>query len=68
MKQYCRYCVHCIESEPYFCTDDERILSESQIKRPNNCINFALTEDVITGREYKPREPKAADLPQMELI
>lgn len=56
MAQYCRYCVHCIEGDVFFCTDEERTLTESQIKRPNKCINFQLTEDIISGKEYKPRE------------
>lgn len=61
MKQYCRYCVHCIEGDCFFCTDDERTMSEAEIKRVNNCPNFMLTEDIITGREYAPREPKAIE-------
>jgi len=61
MKQYCRYCAHCIEGDVFFCTDDERTMSESEIKRANNCPNFMLTEDIITGREYAPREPKAIE-------
>lgn len=58
MKQYCRYCVHCIEGDVFFCTDDERTMSEAEIKRVDNCSNFMLTEDIITGKEYKPREPR----------
>jgi hypothetical protein len=33
-------------------------MSEAEIKRVNNCPNFMLTEDIITGREYTPRECK----------
>ena len=58
MRQYCRYCVHCIEGDVFFCTDDERTMSEAEIKRVNNCPNFMLTEDIITGREYASRERK----------
>lgn len=58
MKQYCRYCVHCIEGDAFFCTDDECTMSEAEIKRANNCPNFILTEDIITGREYAPRKCK----------
>lgn len=61
MKQYCRYCVHCIEGDVFFCTDDERTMSEAEIKRVNSCPNFMLTEDIITGKEYKPREPKSTE-------
>lgn len=58
MRQYCRYCVRCIEGDVFFCTDDERTMSEGEIKRANNCPNFMLTEDIITGREYAPRKRK----------
>lgn len=58
MKQYCRYCVHCIEGDVFFCADDARIMSEAEIKRANNCSNFMLTEDIIAGKEYKPRKPR----------
>ena len=61
MKQYCRYCVHCIEGDTFFCTDEERTMSEAEIKRANNCINFLQTEDIITGKEYKPREKRNED-------
>jgi hypothetical protein len=33
-------------------------MSELEIKRTNNCPDFMLTEDIITGREYTPREHK----------
>lgn len=55
MRQYCRYCVHCIEGDVFFCTDDERTMSEAEIKRANNCPNFMLTEDIISGKPYNPR-------------
>ena len=58
MRQYCRYCVHCIEGDVFFCTYGEHTMSEAEIKRANNCLNFMLTEDIITGREYIPRERK----------
>ena len=61
MRQYCRYCVHCIEGDVFFCTNDERTMSEAEIKRVNNCPNFMLTEDIITGREYAPREHKSKE-------
>lgn len=62
MKQYCRYCVFCFEADAYCCSNhpkgDEPYWTEKQIKRANNCPNFIQTEDIITGREYRPREPK----------
>lgn len=62
MKQYCRYCVFCFEADGYCCSNhsqsDEPHWTEKQIKRANNCPNFIQSEDIITGRTYKPRKPK----------
>lgn len=58
MKQYCRYCAFCHESEPFFCNVKEELLSEAQVKRENHCKSFAYTlmGDVITGKQYKSRK------------
>lgn len=62
MAQYCRYCAFCFEGDGFFCSNKEptKYLTEAQIKRKNSCKDFALSAlgDVITGREYQPREPK----------
>ena len=59
-KQYCRYCAFCFEADDFRCSNHPKgkqpHWSESQIKRANNCPNFALSDDVITGKQYKPRE------------
>lgn len=60
MKQYCRYCssCHAIDDELYYCNDKEQIMSESQIKRANNCKDYGYCScgDVITGKQYQPRK------------
>lgn len=62
MKQYCRYCAFCFEGDGYFCSNEPNVvakyMTEDQIKRANNCKDFALSDmgDVITGKQYKPRE------------
>lgn len=35
-------------------------MTESEIKRANNCKYYGYTScgDVITGKQYQPREPK----------
>ena len=58
MKQYCRYCAFCFESSCYYCSALSKPLGDEQIKRPNKCKEFAMLNDVITGKEYKPREHK----------
>lgn len=69
MKQYCRYCSHCIQGDCFYCTVFDMELRESTIKRANKCKEFYLSEmgDVESGRQYKPRkqcEP-SAELPQI---
>ena len=60
MKQYCRYCGSCIFGDCYYCTDKQRVLTESEVKRANHCDSFNLSDlgDVDTGKQYKPKEPK----------
>ncbi len=56
MKQYCRHCAFCIDSEPFYCTNKEQLMSEAQIRRANTCSDFALAdEDIISGKPYNPR-------------
>lgn len=63
MKQYCRYCAFCIEGDCYICTLHEKELNEDKIKRSNKCSDFDLSVmgDIITGKQYKPREPRKPD-------
>ena len=64
MKQYCRYCAFCFEADEFRCSAEpngrQLYMTEADIKRPNKCKEFALSElgDVITGRQYNPREKK----------
>jgi hypothetical protein len=67
MKQYCRYCSFCFEADQYRCSAEingqQLYMTERDIKRPNKCPGFTLSElgDVITGRQYKPRKKKEAE-------
>ena len=68
MHQYCRYCAYCIEGDCFYCTEHEEVLSERQIRRVNHCKNFTLgIDDIITGRQYKPRKPKKVEGEQLKL-
>lgn len=65
MKQYCQYCVFCFSGgDEYRCSNhpkgEQPYWSEKDIKRANNCPNFALSDQgsVITGKQYKPRGNK----------
>ena len=62
MTQYCRYCAFCFEADDFRCSNHpkgkEPHWSEADIKRANRCPNFSLTDDIITGREYRPREQR----------
>jgi biotin synthase-like enzyme len=58
MKQYCRYCGFCFEVDSgYYCGAHEKLMSESQIKRANNCKEYGYTDvvDVISGGQYHPQ-------------
>ena len=74
MKQYCRYCAFCFEADQYRCSAEidgkQLYMTENDIKRPNNCKEFQLSElgDVITGRKYKPRQKKVVDNSQQSLF
>lgn len=60
MKQYCRYCGFCSEVDGgFYCNEKEQLMTESQIKRANNCKDYGYTTcgDVITGKQYQPRKP-----------
>ena len=60
MKQYCRYCAHCFEGDAYYCGEHKQVLSETQIKRANQCKDFALSDlgDILTGKQYQPRDSR----------
>ena len=71
MKQYCRYCAFCSEVDGgYYCGEEEHLMTESDIKRVNVCKLYAYTDcgDVITGKQYQPREKQDKQLPQGEQI
>lgn len=72
MKQYCKFCALCIFGDAYYCTFFDKVLSESSVKRANNCKEFVLSQlgDVITGKQYMPRKQKESDVDenQMELV
>lgn len=67
MKQYCRYCAHCFESDDFRCSDHPKGLephwNRKQINRENHCPNFALSDlgDVETGKQYNPRRKTTKD-------
>lgn len=57
MKQYCRYCGFCIDIDQYYCTDQQKFLSEVSVKSTNNCKNYGYCGmDVVTGKDHKTRD------------
>lgn len=61
MKQYCRYCSHCVVGDVVWCGILAKTMSESTAKTINNCKAFELNPmDAFFENEkgYKPREPK----------
>ena len=58
MKQYCRYCSHCIVGDVVYCDKRNRTYSESYAKSTNNCGDFELNViDAFFENEngYQPR-------------
>ena len=71
MKQYCRYCGNCIEGDCFYCTEKEKVLSDSSITRPNNCKDYGYCGiDLITGKDHviKERKEKVNEGEQIRLI
>lgn len=61
MKQYCRYCQHCVVGDVVWCGRLAKTIAESTAKSINNCKWFELNPmDAFFENEkgYKPREPK----------
>jgi hypothetical protein len=60
MKQYCRYCIHLAYGNGTWCKEKKTEMSESAIRKANNCKDFEFCElDAITGVTiYKPRKTR----------
>lgn len=60
MKQYCRYCNHCINGDAVYCEALKITISEEKAKRVNHCKEFVFNEiDVFDlDKRYKPRKKK----------
>lgn len=60
MKQYCRYCNHCINGDAVYCEALNKTMSEEKAKRLNRCKEFVFNEiDVFDlEKRYKPRKEK----------
>ena len=53
MKQYCRYCGFACEGDAYYCTEKNKILSESTLRRTNHCKSYGdCGMDLITGKDH----------------
>lgn len=60
MKQYCRYCNNCVYGDVVYCTDHNKVISETKAKQVNNCKYFVFNEiDVFDeNKTYHPRTKK----------
>ena len=61
MKQYCRYCNHCINGDAVYCEVLKITMSEGKAKRVNNCneFDFNVIDVFDLDKRYKPRPRKA---------
>ena len=58
MKNYCRYCGHCIDPgiNEYYCTEHEKFLAAATITSTTSCRDYGYCGvDVITGKDHKLR-------------
>lgn len=61
MKQYCRYCQHCVVGDVVWCGRLAKTMAETTAKSTNNCKYFKLNPmDAFfeNKNDYKPKEPK----------
>lgn len=71
MKQYCRYCGFCIESDfGFYCTDHNEELTEAKVKRVNHCPDYGFINiDVFDEkRKYKPRPAPVNKIKKISLF
>lgn len=75
-KQYCRYCAFCFQSDEdeFRCSAEingqHLFMTRKQINRAKTCTEFALSEmgDVVTGKQYQPKQERQEDNSQPELF
>ena len=60
MKQYCRYCIHLAYGNGTLCGEKKTEMSESAIRKANNCREFEYCElDAIkSGRWQMDKQPQ----------
>lgn len=71
MKQYCRYCAHCICGDFPYCEEKEELLSEKQMIWQNRCTLFHFCDIAADNPDlrYKPknRKQRLEDAKQLQL-
>lgn len=75
-KQYCRYCAFCFQADEdeFRCSAEingqQLYMTRKQINRAKTCPEFALSElgDVVTGKQYQPKQERQEDNRQPELF
>lgn len=70
MKQYCRYCSHCVYGDVVYCEVLNDTMSEKKAKSVNKCKHFELNEiDVFNiNKTYKPKEHKRKEIEKIKLF
>lgn len=70
MKQYCRYCSHCVYGDVVYCEVLNDTMSEKKAKRVNKCKHFELNEiDVFNiNKTYKSKQTKKKEAEQTKLF
>ena len=76
IKQYCRYCAFCFQADEdeFRCSAEingqQLHMTRKQINRATTCKEFKYCElgDVVTGKQYQPKQERQEDNSQPELF
>ena len=76
IKQYCRYCAFCFQADEneFRCSAEingqQLYMTRKQINRAKTCKEFKYCElgDVVTGKQYQPKQERREDNGQPELF
>ncbi len=68
MKQYCRYCIWCIDGDAIWCEKLIKIMSEAAAKRVNKCKDFEFNETDAFNPDHTYKERKEKEYKQLTLF
>ena len=67
MKQYCRYCAHCVYGDAIYCSKKDITMSEQEAKRMNKCKDFSFCKIDVFNPEHIYKERKISELAKNQI-